>query len=617
MTLHQKLPPTIVQSYCNPLTPARSNILKPPLQFLSRAITYATLLSREKCRFELMETRPARTVDPTLSEEATAQMIGLSEEGNSESKRYDGLDESNREQREIQARRHGALSSSLDRTPPEIWEIIFSLVCSSTRNGYSLQISCRKQKIYDMPPVILSQVCTRWRQITLGCPELWASIDIYFGYLPGSCQSVLQLFLENSRGRRLSVRVQHESNRYTALSRAEQANWALLSQHLWRCSKLVLDMDDYKLLKLPSAARGMGFPNLLTFEGASWEGPRGLNAGRPGWRKALRNAPKLCNVITTSLYSSDIVPYSQIAMLKLRHLNPEQVADFYGIIPLCPQLKHLTLGVQVYRLETDISLHLDPVTMPSLETLTLESTHGADVRCPLYKEVFGSLRMPVLKSLRLQCPAHRIMEDGWPTALLDMLERTHSLQELSLLINDCKESAANMDIPRSVVSRLLRTIPNVSVLVLAVQGREHFRPGADNLLSALFLELAQIEDPLLPNLDSLRLYMSGVCLDKVAAEAVLQAAEARSPRILASSDPSGAPRLKPITQLSVARFEIPLSYGAVYAYTQGDRVAHSRLIEFGPGIQTRMRDLKEDGVKVTIKDMDGPPWVLRRRAARW
>ncbi|KAF9261809.1 hypothetical protein L218DRAFT_869272, partial [Marasmius fiardii PR-910] len=83
------------------------------------------------------------------------------------------------------------------RVPIELWNEIFAIVCSEGR-GHSLEM-CGEKNLVLMNPIILGQVCSRWRDIAVSSPRLWASISVEIDatFISGA-ERIIQTFIENA-----------------------------------------------------------------------------------------------------------------------------------------------------------------------------------------------------------------------------------------------------------------------------------------------------------------------------------------------------------------------------------------------------------------------------------
>ncbi|KAL0575577.1 hypothetical protein V5O48_006393 [Marasmius crinis-equi] len=572
--------------------------------------------------------RPIRTIEPRFlcseyipSDLEATQTKALLAEEQKEDEQYEKevahalelVERLRRGQRELRAnmdQRRGTLSC-LRKIPTEIWVVIFSIVCSSARSGYLLHIdSTIDPRIRIVPTVVLSQVCVRWRRIAFGSSELWNSISIHFAKLSETSMYYLKLFLDNSKGSFLNVRIQDNSSAHPWMPQIEEDHLELFAQHLPRCWRLTLQAKSPSLLNLLRGVQEIRFPHLIVYDEETRDDP--IDMGERWWA-ALKNAPELRTVSTYTLQPSTTPPYSQLTKLKFRNLQPEKVLGLFVMLPLCAQLKSLTLGLEERNGHGgNVPFSLARVELPSLRVFIIESPGAADIDKALLQEVFESLEMPSIQTFHLHCQGLMTMMTGWPPALLEMLERTRSLRQLLLSLDWCSGRSVGTTNNPSLVSPLLRVIPNVETLVLAMErarivSRVPFRDNANIFLSELFSRLAQPNDPVVPKLADVRVYMTDIVLDTSCAEVVLEAAAARSP-MGALAAPANGPLTRPISYLSVVRFSPEKTLLRSIGLGQ---------VELKPALLRKIQDLGKEGVRVVIEEKDGLPALLQTSVGRW
>ncbi|KAL0566208.1 hypothetical protein V5O48_015807 [Marasmius crinis-equi] len=440
-----------------------------------------------------------------------------------------------------------------------------------------------------MPSVVLSQVCSRWRQITADYPQLWASINITFKDLRDHTKRILQLFLENSEGCDLNVRLFRQRWADYPLAQAEKDVWELLTRNLWRCRKLSFYAEYSPLFQFPSSGdQQISFPNLMIYEE---DAPRPeshherYNSGLIAWWKALRDAPKLTRVSTWVFHSPESLSYSQLTVLYV-HLYPSEILELLHILPSSIQLEDLTLMHGWASTETHhLTFNPRPVEIPSLQKLVIG---GFLIDHNSLREILELLRTPALKTLALHCWGGHAMENGWPSSILSLLERSPMLRDVLLYNDQCEPPTSDPSARPSLVLPLLYAIPNVEVLQLGIDSSEyalHFEEHADPLLSDLLGKLAQVElTPFLPKLVNLSLYMTDITLDTKCVEAILSTATARSPSVLANSGARGL--IRPISHLSVLRFR--------------DIATPFMPVDIDADLSARVQGLRNDGVVVDI-----------------
>lgn len=95
---------------------------------------------------------------------------------------------------------HVNILSPARRIPPEIWSDIFTRCLSEEEH---IPIDCTQ------PPLLLTQICRKWRSFALSTPQLWTSISVEArGSAPSECYSrVVEDWLSRSGTLLLSVKV--------------------------------------------------------------------------------------------------------------------------------------------------------------------------------------------------------------------------------------------------------------------------------------------------------------------------------------------------------------------------------------------------------------------------
>ncbi|KAL0066717.1 hypothetical protein AAF712_006322 [Marasmius tenuissimus] len=546
---------------------------------------------------------PLRAVEPrllqsayTLSELEVDEMINILKEEELEKEQYEREIDRARQHLETLKGRKQELEanmtqrrstySALRRTPTEIWEAIFTEVCSSTSSGYSLTIDLsRLPAIFDSPPIALSQVCSRWRCIALGSPELWTSMSIQFSNILGGCHRVVSAFLLNSRERLLDVRVQARGKDYD--SEATAAIWTQLSHHFSRCWRLTLDTTNLSLPKRLADAQHLSFPNLTIYEGettaqSAWLREGGWDGGwklTGSWWNALKNAPKLIDVTACFLHSPTTLPYSQLTTLKFRCLDPLEVQNLFQTLPVCERLESLKLGC----------VDQVPLTMAAEYRLST-----AEV--PSLPQLLGSLLLPSLTSFDLRCEGFTLYR-GWPPALLDMLPNPHTEPTLA--------------------SALLDTVPELEILRIAMERERHvsvahYRAHAEFFVRDIFNRLGDSASRRLPKITDVSLLMSNISLDVTTLGDILGAV-ATAKGVFGAEDGSQLRHRAALNNVSITRLPPP-------AYLEDARpkrkVGRPKVVELPADVKRRMEELQREGLNVVIQDFDGLPEELESMVQR-
>ncbi|KAF9263958.1 hypothetical protein L218DRAFT_298803 [Marasmius fiardii PR-910] len=98
--------------------------------------------------------------------------------------------------------------STRRRTPVEIWEMVFEVLCLSLHE-YSFCVSYDSSK--ECPAMLVSQVCSLWRIIANGMPGIWSSLDVDLDW-PYNIEIPLELYLSNSKGCSLKIRIEESTS---------------------------------------------------------------------------------------------------------------------------------------------------------------------------------------------------------------------------------------------------------------------------------------------------------------------------------------------------------------------------------------------------------------------
>ncbi|KAF5352987.1 hypothetical protein D9758_007964 [Tetrapyrgos nigripes] len=101
-----------------------------------------------------------------------------------------------------------SIVSSFRRIPAEIWTEVFLYTLGSRRG---LLVT---EDFLVAPPVVLSQICSLWRNVaTLGSPELWSDLCLNVASNWPGVQHLVDLYLDRSKSAPLTLKVKAELNR--------------------------------------------------------------------------------------------------------------------------------------------------------------------------------------------------------------------------------------------------------------------------------------------------------------------------------------------------------------------------------------------------------------------
>ncbi|KAF9264027.1 hypothetical protein L218DRAFT_300866 [Marasmius fiardii PR-910] len=430
--------------------------------------------------------------------------------------------------------------------PSEILEMIFEITCfSSSNSGHSLVIGTsrlqRLEPILITSPLSLSHVCSRWRSIVLDSPKLWSTICIKLDNVPDNALRLLQTFIERSGRWPLSIRLSSDSHDDPP-PRHILDLWEVLLENSSRWTALDLRlMRDAKLLESDPAPRfsKLSFSSLISFEASIY--PEQIDPDNRFW-KSLHRAPKLTGVTTRSLYPIHTLPYKQLTTLTIDY-DSRLLSDngslelLVGVLQITKNLCHLTFDAIGSVADIGLNEYSSVVQMPSLRSLKLRCSGFGTCSLNTSKLLlclFTSLRMPVLDTFDLTCLVKGIRR--WPESFLAMLDRSSSLQRLSLWFKDFDEPDFQ---PEEPFSTILQTTPNLTHLQIRISTRKDLEEGAlyaDEYLSSFVSDLkcTSQRPTLLPKLEHFSFFrnlipMCDPIFDPILV-GLLEVAKSRGPR---------------------------------------------------------------------------------------
>ncbi|KAJ8090231.1 hypothetical protein PM082_018827 [Marasmius tenuissimus] len=428
------------------------------------------------------------------------------------------------------------------RLPVGLWELIFSIFCTSLHN-YSFKVDYRYTQPVTMPPVIISQVCSRWRGIARSCPRLWSSLSIELNNLSHNIDAPLAAYLEKAKSYPLTIRVERydrwsTSNEILPLPTQQSRDaWAILAPNLFRCTHLIVRVNNYNFTEAPS---GLSFPNLTSLYEEDY-GNNGLEqldeTNRPRWYwDAIRAAPKLTEASIYCLHSTDSIPYHQLTSLSLLFISGRIEAEpFFRVLPSCAKLVSLKIVSPNDREMTNI-WQPQAIVLPSLRILSID-TNYCDLPNPLrpspdenviLSRLFLSLSIQSLTNFSIE------FHHEWPLHLTHLLEKCSS----SLRRIEITQVLEGRQLPGSAIRDhiigLLQSLPHLRHLELFFGekrpvGLPIFRSSipqdltpVDDLLWSLLSKLGMLGSPaLLPKLESLSLSFSDITLNDKITENIL------------------------------------------------------------------------------------------------
>ncbi|KAL0577421.1 hypothetical protein V5O48_004561 [Marasmius crinis-equi] len=456
------------------------------------------------------------------------------------------------------------------RVPTEVWHGIFSALC----HPYSLRIDYDGEYppgvadndalIIETPALVLSQVCSRWRKIMKGAPNLWSTISVAVEDFCPNINEALETHFTNAKDCLLDIRVIRES--YLPLQQRELATWKTLRRHLSRCKHLSYRVKSPKELPRRSDPT---FPNLVSFCEEVYAEERQLSF----WRAIQNQAPRLTRLILCG--TNAIIPSSQLMSLELRDVFHRDIRLLHQMLPLCERLEELSLrGLDDDGVPTSFDEHVQ-----RLDSLRKLCIYGKDPPLTADNQVLSTFlrvtSMPWLTSFEIQC-------DDWPSSLSMLAERSPLIQSASLTVL----APGTTSLAVYHWFKFLRSFSNVKHVKLHTGNPDPPRYlnwfGDDNLAMGL-ANLKKGSKLAFPKLESLSLRLSDLTLDTITVEKVLKKVLERC---------SVSPTLK--------EFHL-------FRHTASKRVkgASDERFVLEPALVGKIRGLEQDyGVSVVIGDGD-------------
>ncbi|TFK36661.1 hypothetical protein BDQ12DRAFT_713938 [Crucibulum laeve] len=398
---------------------------------------------------------------------------------------------------------HKAVLSPIRKIPTEVLAEVF-VHCITNERFISPSLTS--------PPLLLTSICSTWRNIALTTPGLWASILVdVSGHCYSPPISVVKTWVERSGSSPLTFRITENGGSIPTERGTQSPLSAVLDifiPHHSRWRNIHLIYKDYftvqtGFMTLPEDA---SFPCLesVYLERGYWMEQRDVDR----ITTMILSAPRLRNVswISQKPYSSLVFPWTQLVHFNLGHIIP--MREGLHILSSCPHLKSL---------ELILILPVGPPPPPNRNETTVGSvTHYNLERLVLHTagslgKLFDKLTLPHLKHLSLDAingifptPPPQQYDMSWPQAeFISFHERSECAIELL--------SLTEIEIASGDLCETLRRIPS-SLQELSLCN-EHRRQSYinDDILHALTFHLPPDDEvrelvPLSPRLKSIKFW---------------------------------------------------------------------------------------------------------------
>ncbi|KAG7095801.1 hypothetical protein E1B28_006501 [Marasmius oreades] len=367
------------------------------------------------------------------------------------------------------ARDHRAILSPARRLPSEILQAIFFSCLPSRISEDSFDIWDVRQA-----PWVLTQVCSRWRSISLGCPRLWENVVLHAPSLKRPIRGRIQMLQAHiDRAGNLPLRVRLHSE-YDRKEDRDVVDILVIHSLRWRVLDLKVPVTLFKMMR-PISGRLPQLQKLQIYA---------QNYHAEDVSFMFRNTPALQDIrlVVTPFYDIyPTFPYHQLLRL-MGSFNVELALSILQQTGKLVDCKFL-----VYQRESFVRMPSCVIRMSNLRTL--------DLRLERNYKFLNKLDLPSLEELHLQSIERARGADFHeellrPTPLLELIARSSPpIQELCI-----RDSYWSED---EFISLLL-VIPAVRKLELSIV--QHMLD-----LSSLIFDPDHASLPLVPMLSELSL----------------------------------------------------------------------------------------------------------------
>ncbi|ESK89703.1 hypothetical protein Moror_16891 [Moniliophthora roreri MCA 2997] len=493
-------------------------------------------------------------------------------------------------QQQIEER--SAMISPLRRVPVEIWQRIFSLVCSSDgRSEFTLAMQYRLVA----PAYHISLVSSHWREIAVNYPPIWQSIMLDLGcpsWAQGgniNLRALLSIYLKNA-GTGPSKVLIFDSHRDLGNETNVQSISHLFGMGLLRilltrmgsCSEFtLLGISGYSLSEDVLGGLNLSFPALrsleiqLDMEGVPFEPTLQF------WQ-AIAAAPLLKHL--SGSYLPPTIPYHQLA--SLWYWEIQNHGQFLQIVSQCQRIESLS-----FRWDPEPPGSVIPLscTLPFLQELTILSSCSLEILSSL----LDALHAPALTDLSVTFGYFQGLGTPYtiPHSFLSVLNRlSDTLQVFSLDLTAVWPTNSSM-------SDILAVLPNLRSFSVLLSGaadlQEVASPCVAHLVTSLTISLGSPR-VIAPKLTKLSLHERKTRVNSSIIDRVLTMAESRSKGGLTRSG---------MESKVAALGHVNFSYWSLKAKLPFDRVLDDLLT---PDDHKRIEGLKEDGTVCRLEEK----WIM-------
>ncbi|TFK38692.1 hypothetical protein BDQ12DRAFT_97559 [Crucibulum laeve] len=350
-------------------------------------------------------------------------------------------------------------------------------------------------------PLLLCQVCSSWRSVTISTPEMWDTLSLVYdiGTLRGgnsmqglgsshedaSAAEIVKFWFGRSGIRPLSFILRRKASRGNVI---EEALAAAIASFAGRFQHLELHVTRAVNLQPLFSLYDDGFEALNTLE-------LRLESDRAESQMIITQfslAPRLRRVVLCLQLPQISIPWAQITHLSIPRQSISST-DWQRMIRACMSLQ---VGIFSLYLRSDAISVTEQTTFPDLHRLGIWYKHRGT------SDIFRSLTFPSLSDLRLVCSSDRIDSSVW-----------HHNDHLSSQLHRVTHlTVSSLSLPTSSFPSMLLSASTVTHLTMNLTMRHKpffviltYRPSRDQTTCAL------------PHLRSFHVHLQRMKLDIVPA----------------------------------------------------------------------------------------------------
>ncbi|THH21339.1 hypothetical protein EW146_g217 [Bondarzewia mesenterica] len=315
-------------------------------------------------------------------------------------------------------------------------------------------------------PIVLTQVCRRWRQIAMSIPKLWERL--FLPYLPRSPSAVMSLFtqvpfwLSLSGNRPLCIFLSLEDPEYLPGTNTIWPPPAVVTYYLeiilaqmHRWQRFELDLGKHSVHLFPNV-RGRPMPLLERFYIASRRSAEG-RLPLPTIMTTLQYAPRLRIVdLNHTLLNEWSLPWSNLTRLRIMHGSGSGFSlidrrTFAEHLSHCCNLTHIDIHLS-FELRGALPAPASRVLLPNVRDFAF----GVD-----WSEHFAALMdvlsLPKLEQANWYSARRQVLDLDLANSMVGFFSLSHSLTVLRL---------SSIAMPDSHLTMALSALPNLDFLTI-------------------------------------------------------------------------------------------------------------------------------------------------------